>query len=100
MMQHMLEELQEAVLWPGDTVIDWLVTTQPRLALWLGLGTDSAGGLASALISVLVGWGFYMMMGHLMLLGVQLWEARWQSDKIHVGKDDGDRPATGDRGEK
>ena len=82
MIQHLLNELHQMVLWPGDTVIAWLVTAHPWLALWLGLQADSTGGLVSALISVVFGWGCYMMMGHLTLLGVQLWETR-QSRPSH-----------------
>ena len=76
MVHHMLDELLRVVFWPGDTIIDWLLTAHPRLAMWLDVGTDSSGGLASALVSLLVGWGLYMVMAHLMLLGAQLWEAR------------------------
>jgi hypothetical protein len=76
MMKQMIEELHQMLFWPGDTVIASFVTTHPQLALWLGLGADSAGGFVSALISVFVGWGLYMLMAHLMLFGVQLWEAR------------------------
>ena len=72
----MLDELHEVVFWPGDTIIAWLLTAHPRLALWLDLRADSAGGLVSALVSLLVGWGLYTVMAHLMLLGVQLWGTR------------------------
>ena len=76
MEKHMLDELLRIVLWPGDTIIDWLVTRHPQLALWLGLSADNIGGLFSVLISLLVGWGLFALMAHLMLLGARLWETR------------------------
>lgn len=89
MVHHMLGELREVMLWPGDTVIVWLLTAHPRLALWLGLGADSPGGLFSALISLLIGWGIYTAMAYVMLLGVRLWETQLtcRTNADHVAKD-------------
>jgi hypothetical protein len=86
MVMHMLDELLGVVLWPGDTIIDWLLTAHPRLAMWLGVGADSIGGLTSALVSLLVGWVLFTVMANLMLLGVRLWE-RWYTRPVNADKD-------------
>jgi hypothetical protein len=74
-LQDVLEGIQVIFFWPGDTIISWLVTHYPQLATSLGLSAASCGGLASATLSVLVGWSTFIGLCHLMLWMVQLQEA-------------------------
>jgi hypothetical protein len=75
-LAHVLEVFRQIFFWPGDTVLAWLLAHHPRLAVWLGVSATSLGGPFSAFISVLVGWGLFDGLCHLMLLVVQLHE-RW-----------------------
>jgi hypothetical protein len=76
MTAEVLEMLQHILFWPGDTLIDWLLTAHPQIAAWLGLGSSSTGGLFAAVVSLIAGWGLFSGLCHLLLLVVQRWEAR------------------------
>jgi hypothetical protein len=85
MVGHVLEVLQQIFFWPGDAVLAWLLTDYPQLAAWLGVSATSHGGPFAALISVLVGWGLFTGLCHLLLLVVQLRETR--GAHRHAGKE-------------
>jgi hypothetical protein len=92
-LAHVFEVFQQIFFWPGDTVLAWLLTHHPRLAVWLGVSATSYGGPFSAFISGLVGWGLFYGLCHLTLLVVQLQE-RWGTRRDNDG-DEGrvpDRP--------
>ena len=76
MFGPILDTLQQIFFWPGDTILAWLLTHHPQLAMWLDMHPTSYGGLYSGLISVLVGWGLFSGLCQLLLLIVQLQETR------------------------
>jgi hypothetical protein len=74
-LQDVLEGIRVIFFWPGDTLISWFVAHYPQLAASLGLSAASCGGLASATLSVLVGWSIFVGLCHLMLWMIQIQEA-------------------------
>ena len=84
MFGEALDTLQQIFFGPGDTVLAWLLTHHPQLAARLEVSPASYGGFFSAFISVLVGWGLFSGLCHLLLLVVRLQEI-WGVHRDHDG---------------
>jgi hypothetical protein len=76
MIGDLLEMLRQSLLWPGETLIGWLVTAHPQLATWLGLHSTSTRELFSVVVSLTAGWGLFNGICHLLLLIMQRLEAQ------------------------
>jgi hypothetical protein len=86
----MFEFFRQSFFWPGDTVIGWLHTWPSGLTAWLGMDEVRAGGLFSAFLSALIGWGLFTILCQLLLYAVQYHEtlsARRRSQTFTLDQD-------------